>query len=151
MVIRADDYPPLDADRHRAWSFFPHFPDGIEYFVNVIGLEMEELRDGYARMKLPFAETNLQAAGLIHGGVIASIIDTVVVPIIGSHVPEGSRWSTIELHTQYHRPLTGDAVVHGCVVKHGRSIVFTRAEVVDADDRLVASGTATYAVAPPPD
>ncbi len=139
----------LDAARLETWGRFPTVEWADEHFLSIVGLEMVELRDGWAKMHLPFRAANTQPAGVIHGGVIATIIDSVVVPIIGSRVPAGSRWSTIELHTQFHRPLAGDATVVGWIVKQGRSIVFTRAEVFDGDDALVASGTATYSVKTP--
>ncbi len=143
--MRAEDFPPLDSEVADRWAFFPHW-EGKTYFVNIAGLEVEELRTDYARMTMPFRESNLQAAGLVHGGAIATLIDTVVVPAIGTGLPEGSLWSTIELHVQYHRPLLSDAVAEGWVVKRGRSVIFTRAEVVDAEGDLVAVGTATYVV-----
>lgn len=146
-MTRADEFPPLEPAVADAWAFFPHW-EGTTYFVNVVGLEVEELRTDYARMAMPFREQNLQAAGLVHGGAIATLIDTVVVPAIGTGLPPGSLWSTIELHTQYHRPLTSDAVAEGWIVKRGKSIAFTRAEVTDSQGRLVASGTATYMVKP---
>lgn len=123
-----------------------NFPDVGEGFAHTVGISMEELRTDYARMSLPYREGNKQAFGLMHGGAVAALIDTVVVPVIGMGTPEGHIWSTIELHVQYHRPLRSDGVAEGWVVKRGRSVVFTRAEVVDAEGRLVASGSATYAV-----
>jgi len=44
------------------------------------------------------------------------------------------------------RPLVTDAIVDGWVVRRGRSVVFTRAELFDDQGRTVATGTATYAV-----
>lgn len=146
--MRADDFPPLPPDIADTWSFFPHW-EGKTYFVNIAGLEVEELRTDYARMTMPFQESNLQAAGLMHGGAIATLIDTVVVPAIGTGLPSGSLWSTIELHVQYHRPLLSNAVAEGWIVKRGKSVVFTRAEVTDAEGRLAAVGTATYMVKTP--
>lgn len=141
----ANDFKPLSPEDAERWAFFPHWDDKV-YLVNALGIEVDELRSDYARMSMPFQEQNLQAAGLVHGGAIASLIDTVVVPPIGMAVPAGSLWSTIELHVQYHRPLLTDAVAEGWVVKRGRSVVFTRGEVYDADGNHVASGTATYFV-----
>lgn len=146
--MRADDFAPLDAETADRWSSFPHW-EGRTYFVNIVGIGVEELRTDYARMTMPFREENLQAAGLMHGGAIATLIDTVVVPAIGTGLPKGSEWSTIELHVQFHRPLLSDAVAEGWIVRRGRSVAFTRAEVVDAEGRLVASGTATYMVKTP--
>jgi len=144
-MSRAADFSPLEPEVARSWSSFPHW-EGKTYFVNLAGLEVEELRVDYARMSMPFREGNLQAAGLVHGGAIATLIDTVVVPAIGAGLPEGSLWSTIELHVQYHRPLLSDAVAEGWVTKRGRSIVFTQAEVVNDEGLVVATGTATYSV-----
>lgn len=139
----AEQFEPLPKEVAEAWTFFPHW-EGKTFLVNVLGLEVEELRTDYARMTMPYKEENLQAAGLMHGGAIASLIDTVVVPAIGTGLPSGALWSTIELHVQYHRPLVSDAVAEGWVVKRGKNIVFTRGEVYDADGKHVASGTATY-------
>lgn len=149
-MTRADQFPALAPEVAERWAYFPHWED-TTYFVNIVGLETEELRTDYARMSMPFREENLQAAGLVHGGAIATLIDTVVVPAIGTGLPEGSLWSTIELHTQFHRPLTTDAVAEGWIVKRGKSVVFTRAEVHDANGDHVASGTATYVVKLPPE
>ena len=147
-MTRAENFAPLDAETSARWAYFPHW-EGKTYFVNLAGLEVEELRTDYARMSMPFREGNLQAAGLVHGGAVATLIDTVVVPAIGTALPEGSLWSTMELHVQTHRPLVSDAIAEGWIVKRGRSVVFTRAEVVDAEGRHVASGTATYMVKHP--
>jgi len=100
-------------------------------------------------MSMPFKEENLQAAEIMHGGVIATLIDTVVVPVIGTGLPHGALWSTIELHVLYHRPLVSDAIAEGWVVKRGKSVVFTQGEVFDDEGRLVASGTATYLIKMP--
>lgn len=81
--MRADDFAPLDPETARRWAFFPHW-EGKTYFVNIAGLEVEELRRDYARMTMPYRESNLQAADLVHGGAIATLIDTVVVPAIGT-------------------------------------------------------------------
>ncbi|MBT8208770.1 MAG: PaaI family thioesterase [Acidimicrobiales bacterium] len=145
---RAHQYDPLPPELADRWAYFPHW-EGKRYFVNLVGIEVEELRTDYARMSMPFKEENLQAAEIMHGGVIATLIDTVVVPAIGAGLAEGSLWSTIELHVLYHRPLVTDAVAEGWVVKRGKSVVFTQGEVFDAEGRLVASGTATYLVKPP--
>ena len=145
--MRAEDFPPLDAETHARWSNF--LGSGTEYFASRIGIELEEVRQDYARVRLPWIASNTQPAGVIHGGAIATIIDTVVVPAIGSGIPEDALWSTIELNVQFLRGLTGAAVGEGWIVRRGRSVIFTRAEVKDEEGRLVAVGTATYAVRMP--
>ena len=60
--MRADGFAPLDDETAKRWSFFPHWEERT-YFVNIVGLEVEELRTDYARMaKVPEADKNLYAA-----------------------------------------------------------------------------------------
>lgn len=145
---RAESFAELDPDLKTRWSNFLSWEDK-EYYPSRMGLELLDLRTDYCRVKLPWDERNTQPAGVIHGGAIATIVDTVVVPAIGTGYPIDAMWSTIELHVQYHRALTTDAYGEGWVVRRGRSVVFTRAEVTDPTGTLIASGTATYAVKQP--
>ena len=55
--------------------------------------KVEEIRQDYARMRLAYRPEFRQPAGVIHGGVIASMIDTVVVPAVGSGYDEPRRCS----------------------------------------------------------
>lgn len=134
-------------DQVDKWLQFGRWPD-VEYFPTKLGLSVEELRTDYTRMLMPFDPTHLQPAGVVHGGAIASLIDSVVVPSIAGAYPDGARMATIEMHVQYLGALTGDAVAEGWIVRRGRSVVFTRAEVFDESHQMVASGTATYRVSP---
>jgi len=140
-------FPPLDparADR------FAHFEPGRnEWFPGHVGIHLEEVRTDYARMRLPFRPHLNQPAGVMHGGAIATLIDTVVVPAIAGHYDEPHRYSTIDMQIQYLAPIIGeDAVAEGWIVRRGRSIVFCRAEVRTASGTLAATGTLVYNVRP---
>lgn len=152
----ADRFEPLDPAVLEEWQhFFESGPaagvadaDGFrEYFAHHLGMVFEELRTDYARLRLPWNVQNSQPAGVVHGGAIASMIDMVVVPAIrAAYDGDDVMMSTIELHVQYLGPVFGDAVAEGWVVRRGRSIVFTQAEVRDHEGALAAVGTATYRV-----
>jgi uncharacterized protein (TIGR00369 family) len=88
---------------------------------------------------------------VVHGGAIASLLDSVVVPVVGSGIEQGSRFSTVDMHVQYLSALVGeDAVAEGWVVKRGRRTVFVEAEAVGADSgAVIARSMLTYAVSPP--
>lgn len=152
----ADRFPPLPAATLERWHRFLEFgaandrvdDNGIgEFYAHHLGMVFEELRTDYARLRLPKATHNLQPAGVVHGGAIASMIDMVVVPAIRSaYDSDDVMMSTIELHVQYLGPVIGDAIAEGWIVRRGRSIVFTQAEVRDHEGTLAAVGTATYRV-----
>ena len=138
-------FAELPEERAKCWSRFPNFKK--EVFPSFLGLELEELREDYARLKLGFREHFNQPAGVVHGGVIATLIDTVVVPAIGSGYDDRPDLLTIDMQIQYMGAVIGkDMYAEGWVSKRGRSVVFARAEVRDADGRLAASGTLAYTV-----
>ncbi len=112
---------------------------------------VEDLRTDYCRMRLPYRPELDQPYGLVHGGAIATLIDTVVVPAIGTGYDEFRAFSTIDMQVRYLAAVVKqDIVAEGWIVRRGKSIVFCDAEVVRADGVLCATGTLTYSVGRPP-
>ena len=118
------------------------------YFPRLVGLAVEELRSDYCRMRLPWRTEITQPAGVAHGGAIAALVDSVVVPAIGSHYADRRAFVTIDLHLQFLGALVDeDAVAEGWVTQRGRAIVFCEAEVVGATSgRTIARGALAYKV-----
>jgi uncharacterized protein (TIGR00369 family) len=147
---RAEQFSPLPPERYARWSNFGKW-DTV-WFPQFLGVEVEELRQDYARMRLPYRPEFQQPAGVVHGGVIASLIDTVVVPAIGSGYDEPRQMFTIDIALRFLAPLRQeDAVVEGWVVQRGRSIVFCDAEVRGAQsDTVAATGSLVYKVSSKP-
>ncbi|MGQ0824735.1 MAG: PaaI family thioesterase [Actinomycetota bacterium] len=144
-MSRAEQFPLLSADRLERWSRFGNW-DTV-WFPQFLGLVVEEIREDYARMRLPYRPEFRQPAGVIHGGVLASMIDTVVVPAVGSGYDEPRQLFTIDLQLRYLAPISDeDTVAEGWVVKRGRQIVFCDAEVRAASGALAATGTLVYKV-----
>lgn len=80
---------------------------------------------------------------LIHGGVLASLVDAAgdyaVATMLGHASP------TVDLRTDYHRVAAyGDLTLRAKVVKLGRSVSTADASVFDKDGKLVASGRGVY-------
>jgi len=100
-------------------------------------------------MRLPFRPELDQPAGVVHGGAIASLIDTVVVPAVGSAYAERRNMFTVNMQVQYLDAIRGeDAVAEAWVEKRGRSLVFCRVEVRTAADVLAATASLVYKVGP---
>ena len=148
MTERADTFPPLPADKAERWAKFGHWDRTL--FPNLVGLEVEEVRTDYCRMRLPFRDELEQPAGIVHGGALATLIDTVVVPAVGQAYDAGWLFATVSMDIQYLSAVVKqDAVAEGWIVKRGSSLVFCRAEVRGADGREAAHGTLVYAIKPP--
>jgi uncharacterized protein (TIGR00369 family) len=148
-VNRADAFAPLPDDMKANWETF----GGTErqYFSHHLGFVVEEIRRDYCRMRMPFQPLLEQAAGVVHGGAIASLLDSVVVPAIGQAYPPEVRFSTVDMHVQYLSALAqDDAVAEGWIVRRGRSVVFCEAEIIAATSgKIVAKSMLTYNVSMP--
>jgi uncharacterized protein (TIGR00369 family) len=145
MTSRADRFPPLPPEKLAPWSRFAQW-DTV-YFPQHLGLVVEELRVDYARMRLPYRPELDQPAGVIHGGAIATLVDTVVVPAVGSAYDGPRQLFTIDLQLRFLAPIVGeDAIAEGWITQRGRSIVFCDAEVRGASGTLAATATLVYKV-----
>jgi uncharacterized protein (TIGR00369 family) len=149
-ALHADRFAPLPPALAARWETFPTFQDGV-YFPGLVGLVLEEVRTDYARMRLPYRPELDQPARVVHGGAIATLIDTAVVPAIGAVHPERRALFTINMQVQYLEPvIREDAVAEAWVEKRGRSTVFCRVEVRTAAGALASTGAVVYKVSTRP-
>jgi uncharacterized protein (TIGR00369 family) len=150
-ALHADRFETLPAERLAAWSNFGKWP-GRTLFPTLVGLEVEEIRDSYCRMRLPYRPEIDQPAGVVHGGALATLVDTVVVPAVAAVYEERPMLLTVTMNLQYLAAVKEeDAIAEGWVEQRGRSTVFCRAEVRTASGRLATTGTLVYAVRFPKD
>lgn len=147
---RADSFEPLDEATTQRWLRFGR--SGTTTYPMLLGLVVEDVRRDYCRMRLPFRDELLQAAGFVHGGAIASLLDHVMVPAVGAVLEQGVNYSTVDMHVQYMRGIVGgeraeDAIAEGWVTRRGRRTVFCEAEAFGASTgQLLAKSVLTYSV-----
>ena len=142
----ADRFAPLPRENAERWAHFPTWDQPTNFAMH-LGFVVEEIRQDYARLRLPARQEMNQPAGIMHGGAIASLIDTTVVPAVGWSAG-GNSFVTISMDVQYMSALAGeDAVCEGWIEKRGKSIAFCRAEVRGADSgKLCATASLVYKV-----
>jgi len=147
-VSRADAHAPLPPERAALWSGYGQWDE--VYFPRLVGVVVEDVRVDYCRMRVPWRSELTQPAGVVHDGAIAALVDSVVVPAIGSGYDDRRAFATVDLQLQYRGAVVQeDMVGEGWVTVRGRSIVFCEAEVVTASGRPVAKGMLTYRVLGP--
>ncbi|MBS1836906.1 MAG: PaaI family thioesterase [Actinobacteria bacterium] len=148
---RADEFDLLSPSVMRRWSSFLKEEGDRRWFPNLLGIEVEELRRDYARLRMPWSNDLNQSGGLMHGGAIATLIDTAVVPAIGTAYPDDRPFSTIEMSVRYTQPVRKeDLVAEGWVLRRGKRVVFCEVEVRTAAGVTVATGDLIYVVGSPP-
>ena len=145
-MSRAEQYETLPDEVAARWSSFGRWDR--TFFPKLLGLVVEDVRVDYCRMRMPFMPELEQPAGLLHGGAIATLLDSVVVPAVGAAYGKDARYSTVAMHVQFLSAVVQqDVVAEGWVVKRGRSVVFCESEAVNVvTGKLVAKSVLTYNV-----
>jgi uncharacterized protein (TIGR00369 family) len=92
----------------------------------------------------PAAHHN-HALGEVHGGVIATLIDTAAWFTAAVHY---DTWlATVEFQTRLLEPVSGEKLIaRGAVVRTGKSLAIADAEVRTTEGRLIALGSGTFTV-----
>lgn len=146
MSTRAQRFDLLPSSVLEQWEGFLQWQDR-DYFPQTLGITVEEVRRDYARMRLPWRAELNHPHGLMHGGAIATLVDTVVVPAIGTAYATPRLFSTIEMSVRYLAPVRKeDLVAEGWVTRRGKRVVFCEVEVMTASSVVVASGHLIYIV-----
>ena len=117
----------------------------FNHFPRLLGIELDSVEPGRARLSVEVTESLRQLAGVMHGGAIATLIDTAVaMAIVGVSAPN-SRFTTVELKVNYLRPLKeGRVVAEARLIQDGRRIVVADCDVFDPEGKLAAKGLLTY-------
>jgi len=146
--IRAERYEPLPPSRAARWANWTRKQDG--HFARFVGIELEEVRVDYARMRLSWRTELSQTAGIMQGGVLCTLLDSVVVPAIGSGYDDGRPYVTLNLNVQFMAAVRDeDVLAQGWVVKRGRTVVYCESQIHTVSGLLAAAATTTYSVTPP--
>ena len=132
---------PAFAERVRA-SF------GRQKAMALIGARLTAIEPGATEIALAYREDLTQQKGFVHGGIIGMIADTACGYAAFSLMPAGSSLVTVEYKINILAPARGSLVARGQVVKAGRSLTVTRAEVHAEDGKHIATMQQTLMMLP---
>ena len=129
-------------------------PRGFQsHFDALLGTEWLDDDPGHARVRVAMRDELRQPFGLMHGGVMSSLVESVcsratALAVLG----DGMAAMGQSISVSFLRPITqGSAEVHARARHCGRTTWVWDAEVKDADGRLCAIAQMTIAVRPLPD
>lgn len=116
-------------------------------FGRLLETVAEELEPDAVKLRVPFSTQRTTVGDLVHGGVIASLVDMAATAAAWSGVddPLAYRGTTIGLNVSYLSGARGvDLVAEARVIRRGRSICFLDVAVRDDDGTEIARGLVTY-------
>jgi uncharacterized protein (TIGR00369 family) len=116
-------------------------------FAAHLGIRLVEASPDRVVAELDHAAELCTAGGVMHGGALMALGDSVGAVVTFLGLPEGASTSTATSTTQLFRPVTGGTVrAVGVPVNRGRTMVTAQSDLYDGDDRLVARVTQVQAV-----
>ena len=122
-------------------------PLKISPFGKQLGVEVVEVGDGRARIRLPFRAELTTPAGKLHGGVIATLADSAMAMAVGYVLGVPGRHSTVKLEIKYKAPVTAGEIIAEAIVRQRKPTVFLGEAVIrDGSNQVVAKATATFMV-----
>ena len=117
----------------------------INHFPRLLGIQIDEVQQGRARLSLEVRKDLLQLQGVMHGGAIASLIDTAVAFAILGASEADVRFTTVEMKVNYLSAIReGRVVADARLIRDGRRIIVAECDVFDSAGRLAAKGLLTY-------
>lgn len=111
-----------------------------------LGFELVEVEQGRVVFESVPGEHMYNPLGGVHGGVIATLLDSAAGAAVHSTLPEGVGYTTLELKVSFMKPVTAQTGVvraEGTVVSQGSRVAYSEARLVDAAGKVLAHATST--------
>ncbi|ELZ06401.1 thioesterase superfamily protein [Natrialba chahannaoensis JCM 10990] len=141
-------------------QFLQSYIDEYQDFLSWIGTSVDDVGPGTMTMSIPYDQklTNVRPATDtdrrpdIHGGIAATLIDTVGGLALRTELenPVDASIATINLNVNYLRPATGDLTATANVIRVGGTVgvseVTVESTTPDGETKEVATGQGSYRV-----
>jgi 1,4-dihydroxy-2-naphthoyl-CoA hydrolase len=116
-------------------------------FAGVVGIQLVSATPEQVKGRLEWSQERCTAGGVLHGGTLMTMSDTLGALCAFLNLPPGAQTSTIESKTNFFRAVR-DGYVEGVTrpLHAGRSTIVVQTDLFDAEGRRVAQTTQTQAV-----
>jgi uncharacterized protein (TIGR00369 family) len=130
----------------RAEALLAAKPDG---WMETLGARISEAEPGRVVLELVAGPRHRHGGGVVQGGVITQIADAAMGMSLATLQEDGQWNTTIELKINFIRPVvSGRLRAVGRVVEIKQTLMFSEADVLDDQDRLVARASSTCLAVP---
>ncbi|TCO59521.1 PaaI family thioesterase [Actinocrispum wychmicini] len=140
----ANELSGLDA--LRAMRSLPEPPPSIGV---LLGFQIDELEFGRVVFSLSTRPDFANPLGTVHGGICATLLDSVMACAVHSTLEPGAGYGTLELKVNYIRSVSTEGrrlIGTGSTIHVGRTTATAEGRVVDDAGKLVAHGSTTCVI-----
>lgn len=114
--------------------------------MHLLGAESLEAHEGHVAVAMTPQEFHYNPLGTVHGGILATLLDTAAGCAVHSTLPAGVGYTSLDLVTRFLRPVTvasGALRCEGTVLSRSRTTALAEARLTDGKGRLVAHATSS--------
>lgn len=116
--------------------------------AKTLDFQLVHVEEGRVRFESTPRRAVYNPIGTVHGGYIATLLDSACGCVVHSMLKPGQAYTSLELKTVFHRALTEGTpiVTEGRIVQIGRRAAFAEADIKGVDGKLYATATSTCLV-----
>jgi uncharacterized protein (TIGR00369 family) len=114
--------------------------------MHTLGARDFQVEEGRVSLLLDPREFHYNPLGTVHGGVLATLLDTGTGCAVHSVLPAGVGYTSLDLNARFLRPATVDSGTlrcEGTVVSQGRRTALAESRITDSAGRLIAHATSS--------
>jgi 1,4-dihydroxy-2-naphthoyl-CoA hydrolase len=116
-------------------------------YASALGIELQVTTPALTTGSLGWAPERCTAGGILHGGAIMSLADTVGAVCALLNLPDGAGTATIDSTTRLYRPLRAGTLHATARPAHvGRTLIVVNTDLADDEQRLIAQTSQAQAV-----
>ncbi|MFJ9506897.1 PaaI family thioesterase [Streptomyces anulatus] len=121
-------------------------PTDIPSIGRLLGMRFDEVDHGRIVISLDTRPDFANPLGTVHGGIAATLLDSVMGCAVHTTLPAGAGYTTLELKVNYIRTARTDGqklIAEGTVIHAGRRVATAEGKVLDEQGKLIAHATTT--------
>ncbi len=119
--------------------------------LSVLDITEGSIGEGWIEFKMRPQAFMLNLAGTVHGGVLATLIDSALTCALVTRLDAGLVCVSIDLNMRFFRPVRVSAqmlTARAEILNQGKTLASTQGDIRDAKGRLIVHATSSLAIAP---
>ena len=117
----------------------------IEYTRHLDIIDIGPQDNGDYALKIDLQQIHLSRAGLVHGGMVFTMLDAALGRAVIHQLQQGYSSPTIEMKINYFRPASaGELFARGRVINQSKQLCYAEGEVINSENKLIARATGTF-------
>ena len=118
-------------------------------YFQLLSMKLLRFEIGACDVEIPIQTKHLQPFGVVHGGVLSSIIDAAAFWAVFPEIDEDQGMTSVDLKVNCLAPaMAGVLIARGKRIKTGRTFSLGEATVTNEEGKILAHGSSTLFTLP---